>query len=265
MTSCDWRMRVSSSRRLSARPSLTDGSGVTGARVLIVDSQPLVGDAIATRLSDEHGIHVLTRVSTIPQAITATQMLHPDVVVVGTLTKEMAACDVTRMLREAQSTIRVVVLGDRDDAQALCDCLDEGAYAWLSNDVEVATLLQAIRDAMSDEIYIPSRLLTAVIRELQSRRFDRDQNRERLAQLSERERLVLDCMVSGLDRDAIARRLGVSYNTVRTHTQNCYAKLGVHSSLEAVHVAFRSGLRPRVLESGSRGDTRLARLATSNG
>ena len=53
-------------------------------------------------------------------------------------------------------------------------------------------------------------------------------------------------MVDGLDRPEIARRLVVSLNTVRTHTRNTLAKLGVHSSLEAVSVALRAGLRPTV-------------------
>ena len=224
-----------------------DGCAVMGLRVLIVDGRPLVGDAIAVRLAMEEGILVLATATNDAQGVLAAQVMRPDVVVVGELPDGVAASDMTRMLREALPAVRVVVLGIDEDPQAVCDCLSEGAHGWLAQDTPTATLVQAIHAAMVDEIHLPPRLLTPVIRELQARRSDREENRARLARLSERERLILDCMVAGVDRDAVAERLGVSRNTVRTHTQNCYAKLGVHSSLEAVHFAFRCGVRPPVL------------------
>lgn len=222
-----------------------------GLRVLIVDGQPLVGDAIAVRLGVEPGILVLATATNDAQGVLATQVMRPDVVVVGALPNGVAPADMTRMLREALPSVRVVVVGVDDDPQSACDCLSEGAHAWLPQDTQTDTLVEAIRAAMSDEIHLPPRLLTPVIRELQARRSDREENRARLARLSDRERLILDCMVAGVDRNAIAGRLGVSRNTIRTHTQNCYAKLGVHSSLEAVHFAFRCGVRPPVLVAGA--------------
>ena len=67
---------------------------------------------------------------------------------------------------------------------------------------------------------------------------------EKVDRLTQREREVLELMVAGLDRAAIAERLYLSINTVRTHSKNILAKLGVHSSLEAVSVALRAGMRP---------------------
>jgi DNA-binding NarL/FixJ family response regulator len=241
-------------RRLSTRAALVNGCAVSGLRVLIVDGQPLVGDAMAMRLGVELGILVLGTAADDAQAVLAAKVLRPDVVLVGVLPNGVAASEMTRMLREALPSVRVVVLGLDDDPRAVCDCLSEGAHSWLSQDTSTPTLVQAINEAMLDEIHLPPRLITPVIRELQARRSDHDERRARLARLSDRERIILDCMVAGLDRDAIARRLGVSHNTVRTHTQNCYAKLGVHSSLEAVHVAFRCGIRPPVLAAAVPGD-----------
>ena len=62
--------------------------------------------------------------------------------------------------------------------------------------------------------------------------------------LSAREYAVLELMVAGLDRRAIAEELTISLNTVRTHVKNILAKLGVHASLEAVSFALRAGVRP---------------------
>jgi DNA-binding NarL/FixJ family response regulator len=63
-----------------------------------------------------------------------------------------------------------------------------------------------------------------------------------LPELTSRERDVLECVTAGFDRGETARRLGVSVHTVRTHLQSIYAKLDVHSSIEAVSVAMRAGL-----------------------
>ena len=65
-----------------------------------------------------------------------------------------------------------------------------------------------------------------------------------VAGLTTREQEVLDLMVAGFDRPSIARQLGISVNTARTHSKNILGKLGVHSSLEAVSVALRAGMRP---------------------
>jgi len=55
---------------------------------------------------------------------------------------------------------------------------------------------------------------------------------------------VLLCLVEGLDRRATAERLHLSVNTVRTHIQNIFEKLGAHSTLEAVALAVSAGARP---------------------
>ena len=64
---------------------------------------------------------------------------------------------------------------------------------------------------------------------------------------------VLECLVAGLDRESVAKQLRLTLNTVRTHVQNCYAKLGVHSSLEAVNVALLAGVAPRARPESSMG------------
>jgi DNA-binding NarL/FixJ family response regulator len=68
---------------------------------------------------------------------------------------------------------------------------------------------------------------------------------ERLRRLSPREFEVLGLMVDGLGRDAIANRLMLSANTVRTHAQHLEKKLGVHSAVAAVSIALQAGLRPQ--------------------
>jgi two-component system NarL family response regulator len=227
-------------------------SDVAGARVLIVDRHPLVADTLAARLNAEADLSVVATTTAPQQAVTATQMLRPDVVVIDVASEDDPAAELTRMLREKQPDVRVVVIGDDTDTATIGDCLCAGAHAWVLRETAATTLVAAIHGAMLDETYIAPKLLTLVIRQLRDARSSRAENGARVARLTERERSVLECMIEGLDREEIARRLGVSLNTVRTHAQNCYAKLGVHSSLEAVRVAFRAGIRPRVISADTR-------------
>lgn len=74
-----------------------------------------------------------------------------------------------------------------------------------------------------------------------------------LSDLTRRERVTLTLLAEGRTRDEIAARLGISTHTVRTHMQNLYGKLGVHSRLELVHFAGRHGL---VVVDGASGSGR---------
>ena len=94
-----------------------------------------------------------------------------------------------------------------------------------------------MRAVRRGETCIPPVLLTGLLGHLL-----REQAEERstglvLAPLTSRERQVLRAMTRGADRQEISAELGISLNTVRTHSQNILTKLGVHSSLAAVRLA----------------------------
>jgi DNA-binding NarL/FixJ family response regulator len=101
-------------------------------------------------------------------------------------------------------------------------------------------LLVAIRGAPHGHSWFPPAMLGRML-PLLARNGAADRDDEPLAALTDRERQVLECMVDGLDRRAIAARLCLSVNTVRTHVQAVLAKLQVHSSLEAVALALAAG------------------------
>jgi NarL family two-component system response regulator LiaR len=104
-------------------------------------------------------------------------------------------------------------------------------------------LIEAFHAVLAGEARLPKRLLAPVLRALQEApRFNEWQ--ERVNVLTPREQEILALLVAGRDRASIAEELVVSINTVRTHTKNILAKLDVHSSIEAVSIALRAGMRP---------------------
>jgi DNA-binding NarL/FixJ family response regulator len=146
-------------------------------------------------------------------------------------------------IREISPATRVMMLTDVQAVSPVVAGLRCGVRAWLPKTVKPGDLVRAIRGVSRGEGWLPPELLGRVLTALTA---IEPATRDPLAALTPREREVLQCMVDGLNRAQIAQRLHLSANTVRTHTQNLLGKLGVHSALESVAVALRSGLRASV-------------------
>lgn len=150
-------------------------------------------------------------------------------------------------VRSAQPQVRIVVIAGKDDPVRAARALQAGASGWVAKDCSLNRLLTVIRGVLRDETHLPPALLTAVLRELTAARRHRTESERLVESLTPREREVLQCMVAGLGRKAVAERLYLSPHTVRTHMQNVLGKLGVHSTLAAVALARRAGVEPVAL------------------
>jgi DNA-binding NarL/FixJ family response regulator len=113
-------------------------------------------------------------------------------------------------------------------------------------------LVDVIRRASRGETWLPPAEMGRIIALLLQDQERRREDGELLAALTPREREVLSCLAEGAGRREVAERLHLSANTVRTHLQNLMAKLGVHTTLEAVAVSrlhLEKGLSDHVAES----------------
>ncbi|WP_424215522.1 LuxR C-terminal-related transcriptional regulator [Streptomyces sp. BI20] len=147
-------------------------------------------------------------------------------------------------VRAAHPSVRAVVLAERDEPRRAALALQAGASGWVAKDCSLSRLLAVIRGVLRDETHLAPVLLTGVLRELTAARKHRTDSERLVESLTPREHEVLRCMVAGLGRKEVAARLYLSPHTVRTHMQNVLGKLGVHSTLAAVALARRAGVRP---------------------
>ncbi|MFC9299093.1 LuxR C-terminal-related transcriptional regulator [Streptomyces sp. NPDC057011] len=147
-------------------------------------------------------------------------------------------------VRASHPGVRTVVLAERDDPRRAALALQAGASGWVAKDCSLSRLLTVIRGVLREETHLPPALLTGVLRELTAARKHRTDSERLVESLTPREHEVLRCMVAGLGRKDVAARLFLSPHTVRTHMQNVLGKLGVHSTLAAVALARRAGVRP---------------------
>jgi two-component system NarL family response regulator len=213
-------------------------------RVLIVDDHALFAEALIARLGREPGLVLLPVAVDVRRALTLIATERPQVVVLDMALGAESGLDVLDHLREHHPQVRVVILTALTDVDAIVQAVRRGAVAWVSKTESADLVVRVIQSVTRRGGWLPPDLLGEVLRRLTLTDPPPAGPGAALAELTPREREVLQCMVDGLSRAELAQRLGLSTNTVRTHTQNLLAKLDLHSALEAITLAMRSGMRP---------------------
>ena len=126
------------------------------------------------------------------------------------------------------------MLSRSSEPERIVDAVRARAAGWVRKDQSIEYLLQVMRGAARGETWLPPAETGRVLRLLLNAQEQRRAIDRLLDTLTPREREVLACLAEGARRRDVARQLHLSANTVRTHLQNLLAKLGVHSTLEAV-------------------------------
>jgi DNA-binding NarL/FixJ family response regulator len=209
--------------------------------VLVVDDHAVFADALQARLSREPDLGPVSVAYSAGQLRAELNRAQPAVVVLDLMLGDRSGLDLADEVARLSPDSRVVMLTAVASVEPVVTGLSRGVRAWLPKTIDTDHLVRVIRGVHAGEAWVSPQLLGSVLNDLVARTVNPAP--DPFAALTVREREVLQCMVDGLPRAEIAERLQVSINTVRTHMQNLIAKLGVHSTLESVALALRSGLR----------------------
>ena len=216
------------------------------SRVVLVDDHRMFAEALALTLSHQPDLRVVDRCAVgEPDLVTRMAAARPDVVVIDVEPLGSIAAEPIAALLGIQPGVRVVVLTGSRDRTQMVDAVRAGAVGWLGKDCTAADLLAAVRGVCRGEASLSPADMGVVLGALRAELDPAARRDDPLAALSPQERRVLCELVDGARGPEIAVALGVSPGTVRTHLNNVFGKLGVHSRLEAVRVARAAGLRPR--------------------
>lgn len=214
--------------------------------VLVCDDHAVFADALQARLARECDLGPITVAYGSREALAETAEGQPAVIILDVALADASGLDLIEEIRRVSPDSKVIMLTAGAAVDDVVTALTRGARAWLPKTIDSDRLVRVVRGVHRGEAWVAPGLLGRVLTDLTSRA---TRQNNPLATLTARESQVLHCMVEGLSRPEIAIRLGLSSNTVRTHTQNLIAKLGVHSTLESVALALRHGLRAS--DSGS--------------
>lgn len=224
-------------------------------RVALVDDQQLVRSGFSMLINSQPDLDVVVEAGNGLEALQALGAAAADVVLMDVRMPGMDGIEATRQLMEraaaapsgsARAELRVVVLTTFDLDEYALAAIQAGASGFLLKDAPPEELLDAIRTVhRGDAVIAPSttrRLLDHVAPLLRTQGNERPEHHEAVARLTAREREVFILMAQGRSNPEIAAGLFVSEATVKTHVGHILAKLGARDRVQAVVIAYETGV-----------------------
>jgi len=223
---------------------LADADDGRAVRILIVDDQALVRAGFRMILEAENDIEVVGEAADGGDAVAAWERLQPDVVLMDVRMPEMDGIEATRrVLAQGETKTKVVMLTTFDMDEYVYDALKAGASGFLLKDVPPEQLVSGIRSVASGDALLAPSVTRRVVEEFVRRPPDSVRKPpEKLGDLTARELEVLKLLARGLSNAEIAKALFVSETTVKTHVAHVLMKLDLRDRVQAVVLAYESGL-----------------------
>jgi DNA-binding NarL/FixJ family response regulator len=209
-------------------------------RVLLVDDQPLVRAGLRTLLDEEADIEVAGDAGNGEEAIAAVAALAPNVVLMDIRMPVLDGLEATRRLTALGCAARIVILTTFDLDEYVFQALRSGASGFLLKDATGDEIVRAVRVAAAGDALLAPSVTRRLIERFSGRTPSADAPHLRL--LTEREREVLLLMARGLSNSEIATRLFLGETTVKTHVAHLLDKLELRDRVQAVVLAYESGL-----------------------
>jgi DNA-binding NarL/FixJ family response regulator len=214
--------------------------------VVIADDQELVRTGFRAILGSEPGIEVVGEAGDGRQAIEAAGRLSPDVVLMDIRMPILDGIEATRQIVTVpESKPRVLILTTFDLDEYVYEALRAGASGFLLKDNPAEQLISAVRIVAGGDALLAPQITRRLISEFAHRQ-PPTARPDHLQILTDRESEVLKLVAQGLSNAEIAGELYVAETTVRTHVGHILTKLGLRDRVQAVVVAYETGLiRPR--------------------
>jgi DNA-binding NarL/FixJ family response regulator len=206
-------------------------------RVLVVDESPGLVQGLILALPRRGPVQVLGPVPDAPEALAALEEGLADLVLVDMDRADGRGIEVVGAIRDGGGRVRVLAASGDAGPELAATALAAGACGVLPIERD-RSLVDVFRRALAGELVLPAEDLPRLVDRLVG-----DQTGSRgLASLTAREREILRALAGGMSTAEIAAALSISPMTVQSHVKNILAKLGVHSKVEAVRLAWRHGL-----------------------
>jgi DNA-binding NarL/FixJ family response regulator len=212
--------------------------------VLVVDDQELVRAGFKVVLESEPDLEVVGEAGDGAEAVELARRLRPDVVLMDIRMPVVDGIEATRRIRadlDSDGRPRVLVLTTFDLDEHVYAALRGGASGFLLKDVRAAQLVDAVRTVAAGDALIAPSVTKRLVAEFAARPADPELPPE-LADLTRRELEVLELVARGLSNGEIAGALVVGEATVKTHLTRILAKLGLRDRVQAVVLAYESGI-----------------------
>jgi DNA-binding NarL/FixJ family response regulator len=197
--------------------------------VSVVEDDEALRDTLA-RYVTTRGFRCVSTYGSAEEALRELPTIKPAVILMDINLPRKSGIECVAELKTLTPSSKCIILTAFEDADLIFQALAAGALGYLLKGVRPAKLLESIREVHEGGSPMSSHIARKVVAFFQKPRSQPPVD----AQLSEREKQVLACLVKGLLYKQIAAQMGISMGTVRTYTQRIYEKLHVHTRTEAV-------------------------------
>ena len=210
--------------------------------VLIADDQALVRAGFRAILELQDDMEVVGEAGDGGEAIALARELRPDVVLMDIRMPELDGIDATRRIVRDGDAPRILILTTFDLDEYVYEALKAGASGFLLKDAPRDQLIGGIRTIAAGDTLLAPTLVRRLVEDFVRRPRPGARPPQSLDDLTRRELEVLTLIARGLANSEIASRLFVSEATVRTHVTHILAKLNLRDRIQAVVLAYESGL-----------------------
>lgn len=215
-------------------------------RVLLVDDKKLFREGLATVFSRSGDLRVVGQARNGSEACERARRTQPDVILMDMRMPEMDGATATRTILNEMPDVRIAMLTASHDEADLLDAIKAGARGYITKDVSIDDLMEAVRRIAQGDAVITPHLAARLLDEFASLTRSRDHETQSIeadsAKVTQRERDVLELLVQGATNRDIARQLLITENTVKVHLRNILDKLHLRNRQQAAAFAISSGL-----------------------
>jgi two-component system response regulator DevR len=204
---------------------------------MLVDDHEMVREGLMAMLKREPDIEVVAQTGSGVAVADLVDRTRPDIVLLDARLPDLSGVEVCRRLRVSHPDVAVVILTTYTDPDLVEECIQAGARGYVVKDVEQFSLKESIRAVYRGQAVLAPQVAGQVIEQARAR----PQGRSRRAELSESQVAILRLISRGHSNREIASEVHLSENTVKSHVQEIFRKLGVRNRVEAAILAGKSG------------------------
>ena len=197
-------------------------------RILIVDDHPLMRQGIKQLLTIEPSFKVVAEAKNGIEAVSYAKKMHPDLILLDYNMQGISGLETLKALKKDNCPAKIIILTVSDNKQDVISMINQGADGYLLKDSEPEMLLGSIIDVLSGKLIVTEKLC-----EFLNELHEEDNIREKLANLTKREKQIMAEVAKGLSNKEISETLLISEGTVKVHVKSLLKKLAIKSRVEA--------------------------------
>ena len=205
-------------------------------RILVVDDHEMVREGLMAMLQSEVDFDVVGQTGHGAEVVGLVEATRSDVVLLDARLPDVGGVEVCRRLTQSHPEVAVVILTTYTDPDLVQECIQAGARGYVVKDVERFSLKESIRAVYRGQSVLAPQVAGQVIERSRTRPVA-----SRRAALSASQVSILRLISRGHSNREIAAEVHLSENTVKTHIQEIFRKLGVRNRVEAAILAGKSG------------------------